>query len=401
VARAPRVSTRYPGIYQRDLPGGRVYDITFHRAGRKQWEFAFPTKEAAASALLDRKYEARHGQGRRGRKVKLVEFVAKDFLPHQETRVHQGDLASSTLGNYRRDIAADLVPAFGHLFLDAITLEDVERWQGRLARPPRGLSNHTIRRLVNTLSAVLEMARRRGHVSHNPVHDVKRPKARSNHKATVLNFEGICKLAKCAPTLDARHLILVAACAGLRFGEAVALRWDNVCLDEGDEHLLVVEHFYRGELMEAAKTPAGARRVELSPIAIEALTAQHVVGRSSSHRLVFPASEGGYLTESNFNRRVWQPTREAAGLPGLWFHDLRSSFVSHARNMGLPPALTEQLAGHSDARVHRGYTQLIPGTEPLVRAAFAVCFPAVDSSSWSLPGHSEHDSLPGSVTETA
>jgi integrase len=97
-------------------------------------------------------------------------------------------------------------------------------------------------------------------------------------------------------------------------------------------------------------------------------------GRRNPESLVFPSPEGNYQRQSNFTRREWKTTRKKAGLPSVVFHDLRHFFVSHARNAGLPSAVTEQLAGHSDERTHRGYTHALPGTEVMIRAALAGAF---------------------------
>jgi integrase len=96
---------------------------------------------------------------------------------------------------------------------------------------------------------------------------------------------------------------------------------------------------------------------------------QQVDGRPNPHGLVFPSPEGSYSHDSNFNRRVRQKARTAAGLPDLTFHTLRYFFNSHIRSRGLATAITEQIVGHTDERTHRGYTRPIPGTEQIIREA--------------------------------
>lgn len=188
-----------------------------------------------------------------------------------------------------------------------------------------------------------------------------------------LTVAQVRKLADAARTPDERNLILVAAFTGSRMGELFGLRWENVALEpEGHETALIVEQAYQGEVVDRPKTASGRRLVELGSNAAEALRAQHVESkRPNPHGLVFPSPEGSYQRQSNFTRRAWKTIRDRAGLPDVHFHDLRHFFVSHVRNAGLPSAVTEQLAGHSDERTHRGYTHAIPGTSSLIRAALA------------------------------
>src|SRR5262249_43922677 len=155
------------------------------------------------------------------------------------------------------------------------------------------------------------------------------------------------------------------AFTGIRASELFALSWPNVTLDEGDESMLIVAQFYKGEYVDHAKTDAGDRKVVLSNDAASILReqwlAQQVSNRPNPLDLVFPSPEGHHWRDSNFNRRVWQHARKAAQLPELKFHYLRYFYLSHIRAQGLPSAITMQLVGHTDDRTHRGYTRPIEG----------------------------------------
>jgi len=47
--------------------------------------------------------------------------------------------------------------------------------------------------------------------------------------------------------------------------------------------------------------------------------------------------------------------REAAGLHGVWVHDLRRSFVTLARRSGLPESVVARFSGHRTAAVFKRY----------------------------------------------
>ncbi|HEY6106877.1 MAG TPA: tyrosine-type recombinase/integrase, partial [Anaeromyxobacteraceae bacterium] len=47
--------------------------------------------------------------------------------------------------------------------------------------------------------------------------------------------------------------------------------------------------------------------------------------------------------------------REAAGLAGIWVHDLRRSFVTLARRSGLPESVVARFSGHRTAAVFKRY----------------------------------------------
>jgi integrase len=133
-----------------------------------------------------------------------------------------------------------------------------------------------------------------------------------------------------------RALVLVAAYAGLRWGELVGLRVKRVDLLHqritGAEQATEIDgHFTWGP----PKTEAGRRTVTLPTMAAAAL-AEHLAayGQRGPDGLVFTSTEGGLLRRSNFNRRVWRPATRAVGLDGLRFHDLRHTSATCRSRLG-------------------------------------------------------------------
>jgi integrase len=371
VARAPRNSIPgSPGIYRRDTRDGKRYDIKLRG---NIWVSGYPTLELARGERDRRNHEARHGRTLSTKPKTLATFVDEVWLPKAEAKIAQGSLQASTLEVDRSTLRCHILPAFGSLPITAIDLEAVERWQDSLCAA--GQSNYSVRRIVTTLSGVLQLAQRYKHIPYNPVRDVEKPPARRMREPVSLNVADFHRLAESAPGLDEHRMILVAAFTGLRISELFGLRWSNVNLNtEGAETLLVLEQVYKGKRVDRPKTPSGARKVPLSPPAVTALRAQHIEGRPSADGLVFPSPNGRPWHASNFNRRAWDPIRKAAGLPGLRFHDLRHFYVSRVRDAGLSSVLSEQLVGHSDERTHRGYTQPIEGQDAVIRAALTDAF---------------------------
>jgi integrase len=375
MARAKRKRTKHEGVHYRDLAGGRVYDINHRTEGKLRWESGFRTLEAA----LDRRDELRH-LTRRGVRVKPTnrfyrDFIKDDYLPRLEARVAQGELRSSTEAQYKRDIRNHLLPEFGPYRVDQIDVEQVERFRDKLTS--RGLSNDSAKRILTTLGYTLKLARKWRLISYNPVADADKPKAR-RRTPDIPPLNDIERLAKTMQSRETSALVLFAAFSGARKSECFALRWSDIDLTRGNETARIVRQFYKGELVDETKTPAGAREIILAPRAARALRelsiAQQLDEHANPHGLVFPSPRGSYWRDSNFDRRVWQKARKKAELPHVTFHTLRYFYISMVRAQGLPAALTEQLVGHVDERTHRGYTRPIPGTEPLIRAALASAF---------------------------
>jgi integrase len=84
---------------------------------------------------------------------------------------------------------------------------------------------------------------------------------------------------------------------------------------------------------------------------------------------VFPASEGGYLRRSNFNRRRWQPATRAAGVEGLRFHDLRHSAATLALASGANTRELMERMGHTSPQVALRYQHVMAGRDQAIAAA--------------------------------
>ena len=137
------------------------------------------------------------------------------------------------------------------------TSGDEIAWAFRKLLEEQAPSNWSVLRIVNTLSGVLDMARKHGYIRFNPVHDVERVPARSNREPVILTLAEVWSLIEHAPDPHTACLILVAAFTGARQSEIFALRWPSVELAEGHEMLTIREEYYWGELAERQRLPLG------------------------------------------------------------------------------------------------------------------------------------------------
>jgi len=351
---------------------GRRWKAQFELDGQLHQKRGFERKRDAEQWEALRRAELARGLAVGGRSPLMSELF-EQFLLVRRAMVERGELRSSTYAQDERDVRLHLLPLLGRKRAsDMADIAMLERCQAELLQR---LAPDSVLRAFSTLSVALKPARRYGHLAFNPISEVEKPRPRRRRPA-LPTLADVHRLAAAMPSPETRALTLFAAFTGCRKSECLALAWDAVDLANGTARIL--RQYYKGVLVDATKTPAGAREVLLAPklvTVLRELSAQQLVDdRPNPHGLVFPAPGGGYWLDTNLDRRVWKPAREAAGLPTVTFHVLRYFFVSHVRAQGLPAAITEQLAGHVDERTHRGYTRPIAGTEPLIRNALERAF---------------------------
>jgi integrase len=162
----------------------------------------------------------------------------------------------------------------------------------------------------------------------------------------------------------------VLGTAGLRVGEALGLKWEDVDLISG--RLIVRRALQRqrgkGLLFVPLKTASSYRTVVLTKRAIRALTAQR--RRHEGQRgvdqdwnvmdLVFPSIIGGPLDPGRSSQML-KPVLRAAGMPQIRVHDLRHTAATIMLTQGVHPKLVQEMLGHSTiATTMDTYSHVMP-----------------------------------------
>jgi integrase len=186
---------------------------------------------------------------------------------------------------------------------------------------------------------------------------VKRPKAMEMPDAA-----GLALLAEYLPT-EHRTMFWTACLTGLRFGELTELRRGDLDLAAGVLRVrrgVVAVKAGRG--VDAPKTWAGVRTVEL-PMQLVALLAAHlekIGGRDDA--LVFPGPAGGHLAASTL-RWHWDKARKVAGYPALRWHGLRHVAGTLAAMAGANEAESTARQGPDDMAMARLYVHAAKGRD--------------------------------------
>ncbi len=112
------------------------------------------------------------------------------------------------------------------------------------------------------------------------------------------------------------------------------------------------------------KTKSGRRRVSIPGFAVEALRRHRAKQPAEPHPTswVFSNRHGGPLRKGNFFAEHWKPLREAVGVPGTRFHDLRHTTASLLLHRGVHPKVVQSVLGHSRFSVTMDlYSHLMQG----------------------------------------
>jgi integrase len=162
--------------------------------------------------------------------------------------------------------------------------------------------------------------------------------------------------------------VRVAAYAGIRLGELLALRWRDI--DWTGSALTISRAMSSG--VEGPTKSGHVRRVPLSDQAAAALERlSHREHFTGPDELVFGSVLGRALDGSALRRR-YKRARDHAGLRPLRWHDLRHTFGSRLAASGIDLVTIKSAMGHADLKTTERYLHAKPATETAARftAAF-------------------------------
>jgi integrase len=298
---------------------------------------------------------------------------ATQWVEDQEALCRAGALKPSTYRDREVTVRVHLIPFFGTLPLDEITKADCRSLQLAKVREGR-LSPSTINGRLRVLYAILNQAVDDELINDNPAAGVRRLRSRPrpvNHYEP----EEVRRLLQATPARW-RAVIAIAAYAGLRQGEILALQWHDINWHTGRIH--VRRTLQRADKLldprdspfSAPKTAKSIRAVPLRPIVRDHLQEhRHRHWHPNPCDLIFPNEAGEPVDAHNLLSRVYQPAVRRAGLHQLRFHELRHTFVTHCAAAGVPQEQVRDWVGHTTTRMTELYRAASTSAEGYALAA--------------------------------
>lgn len=334
------------GKRQRIFGAPRRFNLPNNRAGAEEAE-----RRAIAEVLT--------GELAPTRKLETVSSVPTlsafepTFLEHSRVKNKP-----RTVNSKEQILRDHIVPALGTKRLDQITYGAIEDFKHELVRaetadpPGKGLSAKTANNVLTILRRLIMLAKKRGHVTTVPEIEWLRAE---RPDFDFLDFEEADRLVAGADDAgDWRAMIQVALRTGLRQGELLALRWDDVDLER--RRIVVARQVSRGIIT----LPKGnkPRTVELGEV-VTAVLRKH---RHLRGPLVFCDADGEMLTAGECKHPLYRAARRAK-LRRVGWHVLRHTYASHLAMLGASPKTIQELLGHATLEMTMRYMHLSPATK--------------------------------------
>ena len=232
---------------------------------------------------------------------------------------------------YKGYIENHIKPNIGDIPLEKLTTLDLQRLyktllaNGRVDRleskgQPKGLSPKTVRNIHQILSSALKLAQEQRIILTNPAEGCALPKVEHREMKTlpVEQLQSFLREAKDSGVFELYYLELAT---GLRRGELLGLKWEDIDLEHGDLRVRRQIARINGKVVEAPlKTKNAYRTLPLAEDTISILEEQKK--KVGSSPWVFPSATGGPISPDSVLHMLHRVLKRAE-LPEVRFHDLR------------------------------------------------------------------------------
>lgn len=287
--------------------------------GHRQY-FYGKTKAAVYKKIQEAKEKRTYGE--------RFSFVASEWWSKKEP-----ELAYNSTKGYKPALSR-AVAAFGKTPIREITPQKIA---AEISAFSEDHADKTVRTQLMVYNLIFRYAVEKGYIMYNPARDLTVPRNLAKQKRTSPSPEDIRRV-KCSTDCTFGMFAYWAMYTGLRRGELLALDWSDVDLEA--RTISVNKSLYHVSNRPAVKKPKTEASISLVPI-LNVLLKKI----TPSAGLVFPNGEGGYMTETQFQRQ-WELYCKESGVTATP-HQFRHAYATMLFEAGIPPEEAQALLRHA------------------------------------------------------
>lgn len=353
------------GSISRRGGGGWMGQYTVHAAGGKKRRTVYGKTRAEVAKKLARALADRED----GLVFDAGGQTVGEYLDRWLADSVKGSVRPKTFESYEWLVRKHIAPALGRIKLASLNAAHLQGlYRSKL---DAGLSARTVRYVHAVMHRALKQALRWGLVPRNVSEAVDPPKLQRKEIKPLSRGEAR-RLLEAARDNRLEALYVLAVHCGLRQGELLGLRWEDIDLEAATLQVRrVLTTAKEGPKFTAPKTARSRRTIMLNRQAVEALRRHHdrqfeestqFADEWQDYGLVFATTAGTPINPRNLTGRSFKPLLKQADLPDIRFHDLRHTCATLLLSSGVHPKLVQELLGHATIAITLDtYSHVLPG----------------------------------------
>lgn len=320
---------------------------------------SFSRKADAQKWLTETTYRLNHGSYADAGNTS-VQTLMEDWLCSKKFNTKE-----STFVRYKEQVDWYIVKMLGRYPVNAVSVRVVQNWVNELyIKPPtkngKKLSPKTVRNIFLNLKAALDYAVDMDMIIKNPCNKVNLPR-QERHEVEAFTEEEVKKILTCAQGTDLYFPIYILLHTGMRRGELLGLRWENVFISSSVENAYINVKETRlsaggKQFTDTPKSASSNRKVFLSEQARKEFLTYRTWcskvmlkhGRAlDRHDYVIIRADGTYDSPENFSKR-WNKFLMKNNIRHLRLHGLRHTCATILLHNNVDIKTISNRLGHAD-----------------------------------------------------
>ncbi len=281
-------------------------------------------------------------------KITLSQFIDR-FM--EDIGAHT--LRPKTIDTYWFLINKHIKPEIGDLRLTQIRPDHLQSLYSK--KLDEGLSKRTVQFIHAIIRRILNQAVKWDLIIRNPT-DAVTPPVPAKKAPVTLSEDQVRIFLEAVKDHRWYPIYVLAVATGMREGEILGLRWQDVDLNQGVVSVNQTIENISGHLsIGQPKSDTAYRTIPLPVFALNVLK-----GMEMHEGLLFTTSTGKPVSPRNVLRH-FQLTLERLGLPKVTFHSLRHLHASYLLRQNIHPKIVQERLGHSSIALTLDvYSHIIP-----------------------------------------
>ncbi|ABB16028.1 site-specific integrase [Carboxydothermus hydrogenoformans] len=336
---------------------GNYYSVVLYLGkdenGKKKykWIGGFKTKKEAEKVLAEMINKVETNNFIFPEKITL-----KEFLNYWLENYVRPNLSPTTAYGYEAIINLHIIPFFKNIELQKVRPIDIQQYYNSKRDE---LSGKTLLQHHRILHKAFDFAMKLQLIPNNPIDFVDSPKAKK-YKAKILDLKEIKTLLNALKDTDLEVPINLALSLGLRRGELLALKWEDVNWEEGT--IQIRRNLVRAGtklILKEPKSETSIRTLKLSKTLLTMLKNHRkkqielklMLGNEYKDTgFICCKNNGEMINPSTFSHQ-FSDFLKKHGLPDIRLHDLRHTNATLMLKSNIPAKIASSRLGHSTVAI--------------------------------------------------
>jgi integrase len=354
------------GSISRRKAGGWMAQYAVHTAEGRKRRTIYGKTRAEVATKLSKALSDREG----GLVFDAGGLTVGKYLDRWLADSVKDTVRQTTYQGYERIVRLHIKPSLGRIKLKDLTVVHVRgAYRERL---DAGLSPRMVQLVHVILHKALKQAVADGLIPRNTTEVVKAPRPEKK-EITPLSHEQARSLLRAAQGERFEALYVLAVTTGMRQGELLGLKWEDVDLEAGTLQVRRTLSTATGGGLKfgAPKTSKSRRSIKIPATALLPLKRHRraqleermkLAGLFEDHGLIFPSRAGKPVYRQDLITRSFKPLLRRARLPNIRFHDLRHTCATLLLSKGVHAKFVQELLGHANISITLDtYSHVLPG----------------------------------------